>query len=235
MDSLDINAIRSILNQLKRIMDEHRDRLIELDRAVGDGDLGLTMTKAFTAAHETALAASETLPGKLLMRAGMAMAKAAPSTMGTLVATGFMRGGKALGEAERITVKEMAAFLRAFTDGIMERGKTKLGNKTIVDALHPAALALEKACAAGKSLSEALADAVLGAEEGRKAARQMKSQHGKAAVFGEQTVGKEDPGANVAVLLVQGFAATDEVRFSSFEISGVGRRRAWDSRVLNRE
>jgi dihydroxyacetone kinase-like protein len=159
MDSLDINAIRSVLSQLKQTMDDHRDRLLELDRALGDGDLGLTMTKAFTAAHETASTSEETLPGKLLMRVGMAMAKAAPSTMGTLVATGFMRGGRAIGEEEQLGVEQLAAFFRAFTDGIMERGKTQPGNKTVVDSLHPAAAAVEQAAAHGRDIRQALTEA----------------------------------------------------------------------------
>jgi len=205
MDALDIDAVKSILARLKRTMDDERDRLIELDRAMGDGDLGLTMVKAFTAAHEEANASSETLPGKLLIRAGMAMAKAAPSTMGTLMATGFMRGGKAIGQVESIALGELAAFWRAFVDGIMERGKTQPGNKTVVDSLYPAALALEKAFAAGKSMAEGLADALTTARAGNEAARMMKSQHGKAAVFRDQTIGQEDPGACVGVLIVQGF------------------------------
>ncbi len=125
MNALDVDAVKSILTRLKQVMDDERDRLIELDQAIGDGDLGLAMTKAFTAAAEEADASEETLPGKLLMRAGMVIAKAAPSTMGTLVATGFMRGGKAVGEAEAIGPGELAAFWRAFVDGIMQRGKTQ--------------------------------------------------------------------------------------------------------------
>lgn len=206
MDSVDIHAIRSVLSQLKQIMDDHRDRLIALDRDLGDGDLGLTMTKAFNAAHETAATSEETLPGKLLMLVGMAMAKAAPSTMGTLVATGFMRGGKAIGGQERLGVPQLATFFRAFTDGIMERGKTRPGNKTIVDALNPATETLEQGAAQGKQLSESLTAASEAAARGNEAARMMKAQHGKAAVYQDQTIGKEDPGANVGVLIVQGFA-----------------------------
>ena len=76
MDRLDSGAIRLIAQRLRWLMDEHRDRLLELDRAIGDGDLGLTMTRAFAAAEEAA-AADEPLPGRLLVRMGMAMAKAA--------------------------------------------------------------------------------------------------------------------------------------------------------------
>lgn len=206
MDFFDVSAMRAILDRLKQIMDQHRDRLLELDRAMGDGDLGLTMTKAFTAGHETACTSGEALPGKLLMRAGMAMAKAAPSTMGTLMATGFMRGGKAVGDAQRLGTREMATFFRAFTDGIIERGKTQPGNKTVVDTLLPATEAIEQAAERGQDLPTAIVAAVAAARQGNEAARMMKSQHGKAAVYQDQTIGKEDPGASVGVLLIEGFA-----------------------------
>jgi len=206
MDSIDINVVKSVLDQLAQIMDQDRDRLLELDQALGDGDLGLTMVKAFTAARETAASSTETLPGPLLMRVGMEMAKAAPSTMGTLLATGFMRGGKAIKQVEQITVQELATFFRAFTEGIAERGKTKPGNKTVVDSLYPATEALERASACGKDLSVALAEAVTAAQQGNEAARMMKSQHGKAAVYQDQTIGLVDPGASVGVLIIQGFS-----------------------------
>ncbi len=80
------------------------------------------------------------------------MAKAAPSTMGTLTATGFLRGGKALESAEAIGTAEAAAFWRAFANGIAERGKAKVGDKTILDVLDPLARALEAQAEAGAPL-----------------------------------------------------------------------------------
>ena len=79
------------------------------------------------------------------MKIGMTIARTAPSTMGTLVATGFMSGGKAVGGASALGRKEMAAFFDAFVAGIMQRGKSKPGEKTIVDVLHPAAQAFKEA------------------------------------------------------------------------------------------
>lgn len=206
MQTLDTTAIKQVVRRLKDVMDEHRERLLELDRAIGDGDLGLTMTKAFTAADQMAAASTEVLPGRLLVQVGLSLAKAAPSTMGTLVATGFMRGGKAVGDATALGTAEVAAFFRAFTDGIIERGKTKPGNKTVVDALDPAAQALSTAATDGVALKVALDAAAAAAVAGQQAARDMMSQHGKASVFREQTVGVDDPGAHVGVLIVQGFA-----------------------------
>ena len=68
---------------------------------------------------------------------------------------------------------------------------------------------MEKACAEGKSLTEALADALAAAEEGNEAAKQMKAEHGRAAVFQDQTIGKEDAGAYVGVLIIRGFASAE--------------------------
>lgn len=205
MEALDTNAIKMIVHHLKDLMDEQRDHLLELDRAIGDGDLGLTMTKAFAAADEEASAWEEQLPGKLLMKLGMTIAKSAPSTMGTLLATGFMRGGKAVGDARAIDTDLLARFFRAFVEGIIERGKTKPGNKTVVDALYPAAESLEKSAASGYDLKVALEAAAQAADDGREAAKGMESQHGKAAIFRRQTIGIEDPGAYVGALILQGF------------------------------
>jgi phosphoenolpyruvate---glycerone phosphotransferase subunit DhaL len=204
MSRIDVAAVRRIAARLEAVMIEHRDRLLELDREVGDGDLGLTMTRASAAAAEAA-AADEPTPGRLFMRVGMAMAKAAPSTMGTLVATGFMRGGKAVATEDGLGAAELARFFRAFVEGILERGRARLGEKTVADALAPAAAALEAASASGLDIAAALQAAALAADQGRDAAKGMMAQHGKAAVFREQTVGVEDPGAYAGALIIRAF------------------------------
>lgn len=206
MSLIDARAVAVIIHRIRELMDDHRDRLVTLDQAIGDGDLGLTMTKAFTAADAYAAAVGEMPPGRLLMQCGMAIAKAAPSTMGTLVATGFMRGGKATADCAVMGVSDAALFFRAFVNGIVERGKARPGDKTVIDALDPAATALEAAADRGDGLHTAFAHAAAAADAGRLAARQMMSQHGKAAVFREQTIGLDDPGAYVGALILRGFA-----------------------------
>ena len=144
MSSLGIQDIRTIVSGIAAIMAVKKDELISLDGAMGDGDLGLTMEKGFAAARDEALAAAEPDPGKLLMKIGMAIARAAPSTMGTLVGSGFMSGGKAVMGAAALGVGEMATFFEAFTAGVMQRGKSKPGEKTIVDVLLPASRDLDE-------------------------------------------------------------------------------------------
>jgi dihydroxyacetone kinase-like protein len=122
--------------------------------------------------------------------------------MGTLTATGFLRASKALDMAQEIGTKEMAAFWTAFRDGIAERGKAKVGDKTILDVLDPVARSLEEAATTGTSLPDALALAAKIAGEALEGTKSMVAQHGKAAAYQEKTIGLQDAGATVGVLLI---------------------------------
>jgi dihydroxyacetone kinase-like protein len=199
--------LEPLFNRLRDVFLANRDNLIELDGKVGDGDLGLTMCKAFSA---TSLVVSEHGAdgiGRTLQLAGLAAAKAAPSTMGTLVATGLMRGGKALEHVEAIGTAEMSLFWTAFLNGVMERGKARRGDKTAVDVLAPVAESLAASAEAGLPLEDALVKAARAAAEGLEATRGMMAEHGKAACFREKTIGLPDAGATVIVLMVETFSA----------------------------
>ncbi|HAY49990.1 MAG TPA: Dak phosphatase [Thalassospira sp.] len=203
MDKITSGDITALFEALHATFRDKRDELIALDAKVGDSDLGITMNNAFEAAAATVAAQTDTPMGKQFMLAGAAMAKAAPSTMGTLTATGFMRGGKALGDANAIGATEMAAFWRAYADGIAERGKAKLGDKTVLDVLVPIAESLEASVAAGLSLAESTSKASSDAKAALEATKNLVAQHGKAAAFAEKSKGLQDAGSTVAALLIE--------------------------------
>jgi dihydroxyacetone kinase-like protein len=203
-ETLLFSDVKSIFGSLKEVMLSNKEKLIELDGIMGDGDLGLTMFTAFNAAAEDF--ADEPDLGKVFIKAGMAMAKAAPSTMGTLMGTGFMRGGKAVKEKTVLGAAEMAQFWRAFVEGLEERGKAKPGDKTIIDSLDPAASALEKVVADGKSLHEGFAAACSAAEAGMENTKTMIAQFGRMAYNQEKSKTLIDPGAVVGYLLIKTFA-----------------------------
>jgi dihydroxyacetone kinase-like protein len=203
MDAMRREDIVRTLGRMAALMEEHAQHLTDLDAAMGDGDLGLTMPRGFRAAYDEVAGSDESDVGKILMKAGMAMARAAPSTMGTLIATGFMRGGRAVAGTSVLTVSGLAAFFRAFVEGIMDRGKAQPGDKTIVDVLQPAADALARA--ADAALEAALAEALVAAEAGLEATKAMVARHGRGAYYGERSLGKQDPGGTVGVLILKGF------------------------------
>ncbi|OJU09374.1 MAG: Dak phosphatase, partial [Caulobacterales bacterium 68-7] len=195
MDRIDRVELTTLFRQLRSLFESQREALIVLDGQFGDSDLGITMSKGFAAASEAMDAAGAEGIGKSLQLAGMAFAKAAPSTMGTLTAGGIMRGGKALLAAEAIGTEEMHLFWAAFRDNIAERGKAQVGDKTIVDVLFPIADSLEQSAGQGAALGEALERAAEAAAAGLEATKTMIAQHGKAAAFQEKTLGHADAGA----------------------------------------
>ncbi|MDB5612456.1 MAG: hypothetical protein JWQ22_109 [Devosia sp.] len=191
----------------KELFSEQRDFLIALDGQVGDSDLGITMSKAFAAASEALVAEGEGAGiSKLLRTAGATMARTAPSTMGTLTATGFLRASKAVDGKNKLDANDIALFWRAFSDGIAERGKAKLGDKTILDVLDPVAASLEESVNAGKTLPAAMHAAEEAANAALQQTKSMVAQHGKAAAFQQKTLGLQDAGGTVGHLLIRSMA-----------------------------
>ena len=198
--------VRALLARWAGIRADKRDWLIELDSVVGDSDLGLTMSDGFRAASEAANACELTDVGKLCYQAGKAMATAVPSTMGTLMASGLMNAGKVLKGMEQLTPAQEAQLFEAYLEGVKNRGKAELGDKTFLDGLAPAVQALAQAAQAGPigaKEAQAAADAAWQAFENT---RGMLAKHGRMAIRGEASRELLDPGAAVAALLMKGYA-----------------------------
>jgi dihydroxyacetone kinase-like protein len=179
--------------------------LTELDSIVGDADLGLTMSGGFKAAYEAVEAGDEADAGKLLYLGGKAMAAAVPSTMGTLMASGFMEAGKRLKGRESLGLAEFTELFDAYVQGVANRGKAARGEKTFIDGLAPAVDSLKADAAAGKSIVEAAINAAAAAKKGFEDTGPMVAVHGRAAVHGDRSKEMPDPGAAVAMLMMQGF------------------------------
>lgn len=186
------------------IMSENKDYLIELDSKVGDGDLGLTMSDGFLAAYQVVKDSNETDLGKLLYQAGKTMSTTVPSTMGTLMASGFMQAGKALKGKTDLSLYDIANLFGEYLVGVANRGKAKIGEKTFLDGLDPAVTALKENAAKDLSIKESVEAAVKAAQKGFEDTTTMVAVHGRAATRGEASKELWDPGAAVAVLMMQG-------------------------------
>lgn len=197
--------LKELLRVWAELMAVNKQRLIDLDGAVGDSDLGLTMADGFRAAYEAVKDNPETDVGKLAYQAGKAMGSAVPSTMGTLMASGLMNAGKELKGIESKEGIFWPRFFQAYFDGVQSRGKAQLGEKTFLDGLYPAVKALENSAddmtIAAPLAAKAASDAFL-------ATKGMLAKHGRMAIRGEQSREYLDPGAAVAALLMEGFSQT---------------------------
>ena len=198
---METSYLIKLLKEISDIMAENKDKLIEMDGIVGDGDLGLTMSDGFKAAYDAVSDGAIADAGKLLFAAGKAMANKVPSTMGSLMATGLKQAGK-----ETLEDADVVQIFASYEAGVAKLGEAKVGDKTFLDGLHPAVESLQASLAAGESLADMAGKAADAAEEGFKATTTMLAVHGRAATRGEASRSLEDPGAKVASLIMQAFA-----------------------------
>lgn len=205
MEKYSVEQLPELFEGAAAIFAEKKDELCAMDANMGDGDLGLTMNKGFAALPDFIRQNAEAGDvGKTLMKSGMKMAALVPSTMGTLMSSGIMEGGKALKGCAEFGVSELAAFLQGFANGIQKRGKCQPGDCTILDAMVPAAEKAAAAAAAGESLEGVISKALEGAGEGVEATKDMIPKFGKAAVFSAKASGIADQGATAAMYLLEG-------------------------------
>ena len=169
---------------------EHRDDLNRLDGVAGDGDLGLTVTTAAQALLDLAPSLDGLAEAEQIRRCGAEIARRAPSTGGTLIAFGFLAAARA-GVDETLPAGERAAaYLDAAATAIATRGQVAPGDRTMLDALRPAADAL----AGGAAAAAAAADA------GAAATATMAAKVGRAGWLADRATGHEDAGARLVAL-----------------------------------
>lgn len=198
MEKILFEQIPELFESVGNLFVEKKEELCEMDAKLGDGDLGLTMSKGYAALPDIMRAEAEGAGGdigKLLMKAGMKMSSLVPSTMGFLMSTGVMEGGKALKGVTELDAAALAKYLVGFAAGVQKRGKCEAGQRTIYDAILPAAKAAEEAVAGGSDLEGVIKAALDGAKDGVEATKNMVPVFGKAAVHAAQCVGVEDQGA----------------------------------------
>ena len=187
-------------------MASHRDYLIDLDRAIGDGDHGENMDRGFTAA----LAALESVEDADISGVLKTVAKTLMSTVGgaagPLYGTAFLRASKAAAGGGELDGAGVAAIIAGALEGIQARGKATTGEKTMVDAWSPACEAARAAVAAGGDASAVLEAAATAAEAGARATEPLRATKGRASYLGERSIGHLDPGAVSTSLILRAAA-----------------------------
>jgi len=194
-------AISGALTKLK----DHADQLRDLDQALGDGDLGITVTAGADAVIAALGALDESAtPADIVKACAKAFANANPSTFSALVAGGLLAGARTFQDKTDISVADAAVFAHAAGEAIAARGKAQLGDKTILDALMPAADALaahlDDAQVALECAIEAAGQAVVSTKD-------LQSQRGRAAWLQERSIGLPDPGETAIWRFLQSWQA----------------------------
>ena len=181
---------------------EQRDYLVDLDRAIGDGDHGENMDRGFKAAVEALEQAQPGSVAEVLKTVAKTLMSTVGGAAGPLYGTAFLRASKAAGDGD-LDGAGVAALIAGALDGIQARGKATTGEKTMVDAWTPALEAARAAAEAGSDPVAVLEAAATAAEAGAAATEPMRATKGRASYLGERSIGHLDPGAVSTSLILR--------------------------------
>jgi phosphoenolpyruvate---glycerone phosphotransferase subunit DhaL len=196
-------TITSWLGEAEEQIKANSDYLTQLDAAIGDGDHGTNMRRGFDAVGKALAGQGDaTPPGQLLILAGKTLIATVGGASGPLWGSAFRRAGRALPDLDEFDGDALAAALDAAVDGVVDLGAASPGDKTMVDALQPAATALRDALASGQPLAQAARAAAEAAQRGAEATVPMQARKGRASYLGERSIGHQDPGATSAAIIL---------------------------------
>ncbi|MBV9452195.1 MAG: dihydroxyacetone kinase subunit L [Streptosporangiaceae bacterium] len=199
---MDAGVFRAWIRSAAEVIEANRDRLTQLDAAIGDADHGVNLSRGFSAVLGALETAAPGTPGAILTLTGSTLISKVGGASGPLYGTAFRRAGRALGDAADVGLPALAAALEAALAGVQQLGAAREGDKTMVDALAPATKAFSTAVAEGappRAALDALAEA---AAAGATGTIPMQALKGRASYLGPRSVGHEDPGAASTALIL---------------------------------
>ncbi len=196
MEALDVGILTEWLTRAAQRFGAEQGYLCDLDAAIGDGDHGANLARGFGAVA-TKIAAAETASG-LFKIVGMTLIGTVGGASGPLYGTLFIEMGKEAANHATLDQSAWAQVLAAGLAGVMARGKARLGDKTMIDALAPAVKAMTGAADLSTGLASAAAAARLGAAE----TIPLIAHKGRASYLGDRAVGHQDPGATSLAMLL---------------------------------
>jgi dihydroxyacetone kinase-like protein len=182
-------SIQTAIIRLNKVMEQYADELNTADGLLGDGDLGVTMIRGF----RNLLEELESLPkdiGMAIFQCAKAFTKSSGSSYGTLMATGLMAVAKVKKGQTEIEMDEVSGLFNISLEAMQMRGKASLGDKTVLDVIAAAGDAAKNQTDWNtmlKSINKAINDTM-------ELYRDRQSQIGRARIFGEKSIGLDDPG-----------------------------------------
>ncbi len=204
----DAESLVAAIQRLGAEIAQRRAELTHLDQEIGDGDHGENLARGFSAVLTKLRAGAPETPGKVLSLVATTLISTVGGASGPLFGTAFLRASTVIGSATELDGTLVAAALVAARDGVIARGKAEAGDKTMVDALGPAAEAATAAAADGADVPDVLAAAARAAVAGAAATAPLQARKGRASYLGERSIGHVDPGAQSTAYLLTSLAGS---------------------------
>jgi phosphoenolpyruvate---glycerone phosphotransferase subunit DhaL len=196
------DTVQDWMQRFAASMQEHRQELVALDTAIGDGDHGTNMDRGMRKALEKLESQEQADAGAVLKTVAMALISNVGGAAGPLYGTLMLQMGTALAGETEVDLPTYAAAWRKGMEGVQARGKAEPGDKTMIDALIPGVAALE----AASDLDSGLDAAAQAAQDGMKATTPMIARKGRASYLGERSKDHQDPGATSTYYLFKSAA-----------------------------
>lgn len=202
MSAFDAQALRRFVELFADRLRDRRDELTQLDSAIGDADHGINMDRGFTAARaKVADLAADADLGVVAKTVGMTLISTVGGASGPLYGTFFLRLASTFGDRPGVEAGDLGVALRTGLEGLVQRGKAELDDKTMIDAISPAVDAYDAAAADG--IGPALAAAADAAAAGRDRVTPLVARKGRASYLGERSANHQDPGATSSTILLE--------------------------------
>lgn len=184
-------------------IEQNKAYLTELDAAIGDADHGINTDRSFKKVSTQLPTVADKDIGNILKTVSMTLISSIGGASGPLYGTWFLRASTAVIGKQELTEQDVLELLQAGLDGVLQRGKAQLGDKTMLDVLSPAVAAFGQAVGESKGTLEAMQQAVAAAQNGLQKTIPMQARKGRASYLGERSMGHPDPGGTSAYLMLK--------------------------------
>ena len=184
-------------------IEAEKDFLTELDNVIADGDHGINLARGFGEVDKKLDALADKEPGDVLKTVGMTLVSTVGGASGPLYGTGFMKMGAAVKGKADVDVPSFLEGLQAAIEGIMQRGRSTKGEKTMLDAMIPAKEAMESTWNATQDPKAAFAAGIAAAKQGVEYTKTIAATKGRASYIGERSIGHQDPGATSFTMVLE--------------------------------
>ena len=198
------------LENTAAVLYENKEYLTQLDSPIGDADHGINMNRGFQKVLEKLPSLADTDIGNILKTSGMALISSVGGASGPLYGTFFMRSGTALASKEELSNADLFKLFQAGVEGMVQRGRPQLGDKTMYDVWAPVLESMQQALADGHDTVTFLRLATAAAEQGMKDTIPLQARKGRASYLGERSIGHQDPGATSSYLILNALLETVE-------------------------
>jgi dihydroxyacetone kinase len=202
--SVTVVEVKKVIEKMSNVIIENEVYFCELDSAAGDGDFGMSLSKGFREVLKSIDSIDTSSIDKFIRECSMIITEFCGGASGPIWGSAFRAAANSIRDKTELNLADIAGMFTAAVAGIQKRGGAQLGDKTLLDALIPAAEALEKAAKENKTIDEAFIDAAKAAHEGAEKTKTFVAKKGRASYLGERSINYPDAGATAIGIIFTG-------------------------------